>query len=102
AGVDENMIIIDPGIGFGKLPEHNLTIIKNLREFSNLGKPLLIGVSRKSFIGKVLNESLPEKRLEGTASAVAISVINGANIVRVHDVGFMAKVVKMADAIKFS
>lgn len=102
AGVDENMIIIDPGIGFGKLPEHNLEIIKNLREFSNLGKPLLIGVSRKSFIGKVLNESLPEKRLEGTASAVAISVINGANIVRVHDVGFMAKVVKMADAIKFS
>lgn len=102
AGVDENMVIIDPGIGFGKLPEHNLQIIKNLREFSKLGKPLLIGVSRKSFIGKVLNEASPEKRLEGTASAVAISVINGANIVRVHDVGFMAKVVKIADAIKFS
>lgn len=102
AGIDENMIIIDPGIGFGKLPEHNLTIIKNLKEFSNLGRPLLVGVSRKSFIGKVLNEASPEKRLEGTASAVAISVINGANIVRVHDVGFMSKVVKMADAIKFS
>lgn len=102
AGIDENMIIIDPGIGFGKLPEHNLTIIKNLKEFSNLGRPLLVGVSRKSFIGKVLNEASPEKRLEGTASAVAISVINGANIVRVHDVGFMTKVVKMADAIKFS
>ncbi len=102
AGIDENMIIIDPGIGFGKLPEHNLTIIKNLKEFSNLGRPLLVGVSRKSFIGKVLNEASPEKRLEGTASAVAISVINGANIVRVHDVGFMIKVVKMADAIKFS
>lgn len=102
AGVDENMIIIDPGIGFGKLPEHNLMIIKNLKEFSNLGKPLLIGVSRKSFIGKVLNEPSPDNRLEGTASAVAISVINGANIVRVHDVGFMVKVVRMADAIKFS
>lgn len=102
AGIDENMIIIDPGIGFGKLPEHNLTIIKNLKEFSKLGKPLLVGVSRKSFIGKVLNEDSPEKRLEGTASAVAISVINGANIVRVHDVGFMRKVVRMADAIKFS
>ncbi|MCX7724627.1 MAG: dihydropteroate synthase [Thermodesulfovibrio sp.] len=102
AGVDENMIIIDPGIGFGKLPEHNLMIIKNLKEFSSLGKPLLIGVSRKSFIGKVLNEPSPDNRLEGTASAVAISVINGANIVRVHDVGFMVKVVRMADAIKFS
>lgn len=101
AGVDENMIIVDPGIGFGKLPEHNLEIIKNLREFSNLGKPILIGVSRKSFIGRILNERSPEKRVEGTASAVAISVINGANIVRVHDVEFMAKVVKIADAIKF-
>lgn len=102
AGVDENMIIIDPGIGFGKLPEHNLEIIKNLKEFSKLNKPILVGVSRKSFIGKILNEPSPEKRLEGTAAAVAISVINGANIVRVHDVGFMAKVVKVADAIKFS
>ncbi len=102
AGVDENMIIIDPGIGFGKLPEHNLQIIKNLREFSNLGKPILIGVSRKSFIGKILNDAPPDERLEGTAAAVAASVLNGANIVRVHDVGFMAKVVKVADAVKFS
>ncbi|MGC8938476.1 MAG: dihydropteroate synthase, partial [Thermodesulfovibrio sp.] len=85
-----------------KLPQHNLHILKNLKEFSKLGKPILIGVSRKSFIGYVLNESSPEKRLEGTASAVAVSVINGANIVRVHDVGFMAKIVKLADAIKFS
>jgi len=101
AGVDENMIIIDPGIGFGKLLEHNLQIIKNLREFTQLGKPILIGVSRKSFIGKILNDEPPSERLEGTASSVAISVINGANIVRVHDVGFMSKVVKVADAIKF-
>lgn len=102
AGVDENMIIIDPGIGFGKLPEHNLQIIKNLREFCYLGKPILIGVSRKSFIGKVLNEPSPDKRLEGTAAAVTASILNGANIVRVHDVGFMSKIVKVADAIKFS
>jgi dihydropteroate synthase len=101
AGVEENMIIIDPGIGFGKLLEHNLQIIKNLKEFTQLGKPILIGVSRKSFIGKILNDASPSERLEGTASSVAISVINGANIVRVHDVGFMSKVVKVADAIKF-
>ncbi|WP_353684909.1 dihydropteroate synthase [Thermodesulfovibrio sp. 3907-1M] len=102
AGVNEDMIIIDPGIGFGKLPEHNLQIIKNLREFSQLGKPILIGVSRKSFIGKVLNDALPESRLEGTAAAVAASILNGANIVRVHDVGFICKVVKVLDAIRFS
>lgn len=102
AGIDENMIVIDPGIGFGKLPEHNLQIIKNLREFCYLGKPILIGVSRKSFIGKVLNEPSPDKRLEGTAAAVTASILNGANIVRVHDVGFMSKIVKVADAIKFS
>jgi len=101
AGVEENMIIIDPGIGFGKLLDHNLQIIKNLKEFTQLGKPILIGVSRKSFIGKILNDASPSERLEGTASSVAISVINGANIVRVHDVGFMSKVVKVADAIKF-
>lgn len=101
AGVQENMIIIDPGIGFGKLPEHNLEIIKRLKDFTHLGKPILIGVSRKSFIGKVLNDAPPEERLEGTAAAVVASILNGANIVRVHDVGFMYKVVKMADAIKF-
>jgi len=101
AGVEENMIIIDPGIGFGKLLDHNLQIIKNLKEFTQLGKPILIGVSRKSFIGKILNDASPSERLEGTASSVAISVINGANIVRVHDVGLMSKVVKVADAIKF-
>lgn len=101
AGVQENMIIIDPGIGFGKLPEHNLEIIKKLKDFTNLGKPLLIGVSRKSFIGKVLNDAPPEERLEGTAAAVVASILNGANIVRVHDVGYMYKVLKVADAIKF-
>ncbi len=101
AGVEENKIVIDPGVGFGKNLQHNLEIIRNLKEFTKFGKPILIGVSRKSFIGQVLNESSPENRLEGTASAVAISIINGANIVRVHDVAYMTKIVKIADAIKF-
>lgn len=101
AGIQEDKIILDPGIGFGKLPEHNLEIIGNLREFTSLGKPILIGVSRKSFIGKILNDAPPEGRLEGTAAAVAVSIINGANIVRVHDVDYISKIVKVVDAIKF-
>ncbi len=97
AGIEQ--IIIDPGIGFGKRLIDNLEIIRRLREFKSLGYPILIGVSRKSFIGNVLN--LPvEERLEGTAGAVAISVWNGANIVRVHDVKEMTRVVKIVDAIK--
>jgi dihydropteroate synthase len=100
SGTSEDKIIIDPGIGFGKTFEHNLEIIYNLREFTSLGKPILIGLSRKAFIGKILGDVPPEERLEGTAAAVAISVINGANIVRVHDVREMVRVVKVADAIK--
>lgn len=101
AGVEDHKIILDPGIGFGKLPEHNLEIIRNLREFTLLGKPILIGVSRKSFIGRILDDAPPEQRLEGTAAAVAVSIINGANIVRVHDVAYISKIVKVVDAIKF-
>ncbi len=100
AGVLEDMIIIDPGIGFGKTFEHNLEIIRNLRTFISLGKPILIGPSRKAFIGKILGDLPVTERLEGTAAAIAISVFNGANIVRVHDVREMVKVVKIADAIK--
>ncbi|MCL4476682.1 MAG: dihydropteroate synthase [Nitrospirae bacterium] len=100
AGVKEDMIIIDPGIGFGKTFEHNLEILKNLREFTLLEKPLLIGPSRKAFIGKILGNSPTSERLEGTAAAVAISIMNGANIIRVHDVKEMVKVSKVADAIK--
>lgn len=101
AGVREDMVIIDPGIGFGKTFDHNLKIIKNLHEFTSLQKPILIGVSRKAFIGKLLNDAPPLERLEGTASATAISIFNGANIIRVHDVAEMLKVVKVADAIKW-
>lgn len=99
-GILEDRIIIDPGIGFGKTFEHNLEIINNLKEFTLLGKPVAIGVSRKAFIGKILGDVSPSERLEGTAAAVAISILNGANIIRVHDVKEMAKVAKVADAIK--
>lgn len=99
AGISRDRIILDPGIGFGKTPEHNLEILSRLDELAAIGVPLLIGPSRKSFIGHVLG--LPvEKRLEGTAAAVAVGVLKGASIVRVHDVEAMARVVRMVDAIK--
>jgi len=100
AGVPEERIIIDPGIGFGKTFEQNLEIIHNLHEFTFLEKPVLIGPSRKTFIGKILGDAPVTDRIEGTAAAVAISIMNGANIVRVHDVKEMVRVVKVADAIK--
>jgi len=90
---------LDPGIGFGKTTEHNLEILRSLRKLSDLNRPLLIGPSRKSFIGNALG--LPvEDRLEGTAAAVTAAVLGGASIVRVHDVKAMVRVVRMADAIK--
>jgi len=100
AGIDEKRIIVDPGIGFGKTFDHNLQILNRLGELAALQKPLAVGVSRKAFIGKVLGGAPPAERLEGTAAAVAISIFNGADIVRVHDVREMAKVAKVADAIK--
>lgn len=99
-GVKEDRIIIDPGIGFGKTYEHNLEILKNLYEFTLLEKPILIGPSRKAFLGKILDDAPVSDRMEGTAAAVAISIIKGANIVRVHDVKEMARVARVADAIK--
>jgi len=99
AGIDRRLIIIDPGIGFGKTVEHNLEILHKLSSFKALGRPILVGVSRKRLIGEILGGLPVEERLEGTASAVAISIANGANIVRVHDVKEMVRVVKVADAI---
>ncbi len=97
--IDEERIIIDPGIGFGKKTEHNLEIFHRLSEFKSLGRPILVGPSRKSVIGNVLN--LPvEERLEGTAAIVAVSILNGADIIRVHDVLEMKRVADMTDAIK--
>jgi dihydropteroate synthase len=99
AGVAHDRIILDPGIGFGKTREENLEIIRRLSEFRTLGFPLLIGPSRKSFIGKTLDLPAGE-RLEGTAAAVALSIAGGADIVRVHDVKAMVRVARMADAIR--
>ncbi|HET6454493.1 MAG TPA: dihydropteroate synthase [Armatimonadota bacterium] len=100
AGLPEEYLIIDPGIGFGKTLEHNLEIIRNLADFKTLGRPILIGTSRKAFIGKILGGLPPTERLEGTAATVAISIMKGANIVRVHDVKEMSQVAKMADVLK--
>ena len=92
-------IIIDPGIGFGKTLEHNLQILKHLTVFEELGCPILVGPSRKSFIGKITGLPVTE-RLEGTIAAVAVSVMNGAHIVRVHDVKECKRAVQIADAIR--
>jgi len=99
SGIDKEKIIIDPGIGFGKTVEHNLEILRRLREFKSLGRPILIGTSRKSLIGKILD--LPvEERLEGTAATIAVSILNGANIIRIHDVKAMTRVARMTEAMK--
>ena len=98
AGVPESDIIIDPGIGFGKTLEQNLEIIRRLAELKSLGRPILLGSSRKSMIGRVLDLP-PDQRLEGTAATVAIGIANGADIIRVHDVKQMLRVCQMSDAI---
>ncbi|MEW6685450.1 MAG: dihydropteroate synthase [Candidatus Edwardsbacteria bacterium] len=98
AGISENQIVIDLGIGFGKTVQDNLMILKRLSEFKGLRRPILVGPSGKSFIGKI--SDLPmEERLEGTASACAIAMMNGANIIRVHDVKEMKRVAEVAEAI---
>jgi dihydropteroate synthase len=102
AGVDPDQVIIDPGIGFGKTSEHNLLILKHLSEFRVLGKPLLLGTSRKSFIGKILDTDDVSDRLEGTLASIAIGVFNGAHIVRCHDVREAKKAIAVADAIRLA
>lgn len=98
AGVQKEKVIVDPGIGFGKTASHSLEILHRLAEFKALGQPILTGTSRKSFIGKVLDLP-PAERLEGTAATVALSIASGADLVRVHDVKAMKRVVRMTDAI---
>ncbi|RMD55640.1 MAG: dihydropteroate synthase [Nitrospirae bacterium] len=100
AGVKDDHIIVDPGIGFGKSYRQNLVILNKLSYLKKLGKPILIGPSKKAFIGDILGGLPPNERVEGTAASVAISIMNGANIVRVHDVKVMSRVAKVADAIK--
>jgi dihydropteroate synthase len=98
AGLSREQVILDPGIGFGKKLEHNLEILRRLREFRALSCPLLVGTSRKSMIGMILD--LPaDQRVEGTAATVALAIAGGADIVRVHDVKEMSRVAKVADAI---
>jgi dihydropteroate synthase len=99
AGVDSEKILIDPGIGFGKTLEHNLTLLRRLDEFRSLGRPIVLGTSRKKFIGTILGIPVPEQRVEGTAPTLALGIERGACIVRVHDVARMAQVVRMTDAV---
>jgi dihydropteroate synthase len=98
AGVPDELIILDPGIGFGKTVEQNLRLINQLGEIKKLGFPVLLGPSRKSFIGYTLNLP-PDQRVEGTAAAVAVGIARGADIVRVHDVETMVRVARMTDAM---
>lgn len=98
AGIDKDKIIVDPGIGFGKTCEHNLEILKRLSEFKVLGRPILVGPSRKSFIGNILNVG-PEARIFGTVSACVLAAKFGANIVRVHDVKQVKEALKVTNAI---
>jgi dihydropteroate synthase len=99
AGVSRHSIVVDPGIGFGKTTEQNLKVLKHLNQFLSLRKPVLIGTSRKSFIGKIIGSDNLDDRLEGTAGTVAISIMNGASIIRAHDVRYMKRVAMVADAI---
>jgi dihydropteroate synthase len=102
AGVDPGQIVIDPGIGFGKNLEQNLLILKHLSEFRILGRPLLLGTSRKSFIGKILGTPDSSERLEGTLASIAIGILNGAHIIRCHDVPQAKKAMAVADAIRLA
>ncbi len=100
AGIAAESVLLDPGIGFGKNLEHNLQLLRGLPIFAALGQPLLVGVSRKAFIGKILNLE-PELRLEGSLAANVAAALGGANLVRVHDVAETCKAIKVADALRF-
>ena len=99
SGINRSMIILDPGIGFGKTVDHNFELLSRLNEFNVLELPIMIGPSRKSFIGITLDLP-PEDRVEGTAAAVSAGVMNGASIVRVHDVKSMKRVVRIIEKVR--
>jgi dihydropteroate synthase len=99
AGVAEESVALDPGLGFGKTLQHNLVLMRDIAAFAELGRPVLVGPSRKSFIGAVLDGAPEDERLEGTAGAVAWLAGRGAHVVRVHDVREMVRVVRVVDAI---
>jgi dihydropteroate synthase len=98
AGIADAQIILDPGIGFGKTVDQNLALLNGTDRIAALGFPVLVGPSRKSFIGATL-DALPADRLHGTAAAVAVAITRGADMVRVHDTGPMVRVARMTDAI---
>ena len=100
AGIERSQIVIDPGFGFGKTLEHNLQLFRNISEFLKLNVPLLVGPSKKSFIGKILNITNPSERIFGTAAAVAWCVVGGVHIIRVHDVSEMTQVARTITAIR--
>ncbi|MDD5506657.1 MAG: dihydropteroate synthase, partial [Candidatus Omnitrophica bacterium] len=97
-GIKEGKIILDPGIGFGKTVRHNLEILRRLKEFKTLGMPILIGTSRKSFLGKILNAATQE-RIYGTVSSCILAAKNGANILRVHDCLALKQALKVLEAV---
>ena len=99
AGIRRDKILLDPGIGFGKLPRHNVEILRRLDEFRGLGRPLVIGTSRKSFIGRALGRRVDERQF-GTAATLTAAVLRGADVVRVHDVREMSDVVRMSDLLR--
>jgi dihydropteroate synthase len=99
AGIAKSQIILDPGMGFGKSPQQNYEVLARLSELARLGFPLLVGTSRKSFVGRALGGMPESKRIWGTAATVAASILGGAHIVRVHDVSEMAQVARVTDAI---
>jgi dihydropteroate synthase len=99
AGIAAECILLDPGIGFGKRLEHNLTLINRLDVFADLGRPIVLGPSRKSFIGKILNAP-PQERLEGSIASAVLGVIRGAHVLRVHDVREIGRAVRVAEAIR--
>lgn len=99
AGIDRERLVLDPGIGFGKTLEHNVALFQRMRELTQLGRPLLVGASRKAFIGKLLGGAQPGERLEGTLAAVVAAICAGAKIVRVHDVAPIARAVAVAQKL---
>ena len=99
SGIDRKCLMIDPGIGFSKNVEQNLTLIRQLADFEKLKLPILLGTSRKSFIGHVLEKTDPTDRVWGTAASIAIGIANGAHVVRVHDIKEMSDVTRLSDAI---
>ena len=101
SGIPGECLLLDPGFGFGKTPWHNLEITRRLWEFRVLGRPLVLGPSRKSTLGVLLGGAPPEKRVEATGALVTAAILKGADFVRVHDVQNMAPMVKIADAIRY-